>query len=245
MKKLFLIVATLFVAVSFSSCDKGDEGGEASTQMRYVKHIVGIETKDKAEFEYDSQNRITKYSCTEYDDQSKTEHLYVWEFTYEGNLVKAKEVHNTTWNDNITFELNSAGYVTHRTATMEGYGPYVTEYTYNNEGGLIKEKYRNGDIGTYRWIDGNCQPDNYLRITYSPHKTPKCNLDFSTNYILDNMIGWTFPEGLFRGNPSANLPTELFYKDGESDQYSFQFDDKGYISEVTLYNKKHYHITYY
>lgn len=41
MKKLFLIVAAMFAAVSFSACsDDDDNGGKAPTPEKWVKQIV-------------------------------------------------------------------------------------------------------------------------------------------------------------------------------------------------------------
>ena len=248
MKKLFLIVATLFVAVSFSACsDDDDNNGGPLTQMRYVKEIVSNSyttgndeiSSGKVEFEYDNQWRITKYTCTDQwtdtNDNSSHTNLYIWEISYEGNMVHAKEINNPDWESDIVCELNNAGCVIKVTRILENDGPFTTEFTYNNEGRLIKC----GD-DTYKWIDGNRHDVRYDDIIFGSHKTPKCNIDFTTDRNFDELCSWIFPYNLlYCGKQSANLPVE------EDGICSYKFDDKGYISDIILDWGPHYQVTYY
>ena len=61
MKKLFLIVAAMFAAVSFSACSDDDDNGHVSDKPVLVKQCIITEEYGETDivyFEYDSQNRI-------------------------------------------------------------------------------------------------------------------------------------------------------------------------------------------
>ena len=80
MKKLFLIVAAMFAAVSFSACsDDDDNGGKAPTPEKWVKQIVFRAEWDESwtsTITYDSENRVKKINGLRNDS---------YEFTYNGN----------------------------------------------------------------------------------------------------------------------------------------------------------------
>ena len=84
MKKLFLIVAAIFVAVSFSACSDDDDNGHASDKPVLVKQYIVTEVGEYTEtynIEYDSQNRISRI----YTKRSSSEKEY--SFSYEGNML--------------------------------------------------------------------------------------------------------------------------------------------------------------
>ena len=62
MKKLFLIVAAMFVAVSFSACSDDDENGGGSNTSIVSQIIQQDEGSEPFvwKFEYDAQGRIAK-----------------------------------------------------------------------------------------------------------------------------------------------------------------------------------------
>lgn len=228
MKKLFIIVAALFVAVSFSACsDDNEGGGKAPTKMRYVKQIVRVEDGRKIEFKYDSKWRITQLINTNSNGEVETD-----DFIYDGNTIK------TNW---CKLTLNNAGYVIRMVMNDT-----TIEYSYNEDGGMIEER-GYGDLYTYSWIDGNRYCDTYFKTTYSNHKTPKCNLDFTDEDMLDNPVGWG-PDWMLLGKQSAYLPSEFIdsENDANPNRCSYKFDDKGYISEIATYGgKENYSVTYY
>lgn len=89
MKKLFLIVAAMFAAVSFSACSDDDDNGHVSDKPVLVKQCIITEEYGETDivyFEYDSQNRISHISSAERTD-GKEEFL----FSYNENK-------NMDWN---------------------------------------------------------------------------------------------------------------------------------------------------
>ena len=78
MKKLFLIVAAMFAAVSFSACSDDDDNGHVSDKPVLVKQCIITEEYGETDivyFEYDSQNRISHISSAERTD-GKEEFLF-------------------------------------------------------------------------------------------------------------------------------------------------------------------------
>ena len=85
MKKLFLIVAAMFAAVSFSACSDDDDNGHVSDKPVLVKQCIITEEYGETDivyFEYDSQNRISHISSAERTD-GKEEFL----FSYNENKM--------------------------------------------------------------------------------------------------------------------------------------------------------------
>ena len=100
MKKLFLIVAVMFAAVSFSACsdDDDDNGGKAPTPEKWVKQIAFRAELDESwtsTITYDSENRVKKIDGLRNDS---------YEFTYNGNSLTVKGSDIT-----YTCKLNSYG----------------------------------------------------------------------------------------------------------------------------------------
>lgn len=261
MKKLFIIVAALFVAVSFSACSDDDEGGgKAPTKIRYVKSIVD-DNGSFVQFDYDQQNRIIKYEYNDHRDGSTD----LFTLTYNGDVVEIKEKKGP--NFATTIRLNADNNATSAFTYVEGNKSTTINYTYD-KGNLIRSENNDGFIYAYKWLNGNryydgensVNPDsdkpNFPILTYSKYYTPKCNIDLTNFYFS----GFVSPQSFFLGNHSANLPeSEITYyeeqgKDGF--KYSYEFDKDGYISKVTVtdfvhvdgYNDEttcNYTITYY
>ena len=98
MKKLFLIVAAMFAAVSFSACSDDDDNGHASDKPVLVKQYIVTEVGEYTEtynIEYDSQNRISRI----YTKRSSSEKEY--SFSFEGNMLTETDTETDyDYNDN-------------------------------------------------------------------------------------------------------------------------------------------------
>lgn len=89
MKKLFLIVAAMFAAVSFSACSDDDDNGHVSDKPVLVKQCIITEEYGETDivyFEYDSQNRISHISSAERTD-GKEEFLFSYEENIFGDII--------------------------------------------------------------------------------------------------------------------------------------------------------------
>lgn len=251
MKKLFIIVAALFVVVSFSACSDDEGGGKAPAEMRYVKtisfrnYIINIE--------YDEQHRIIKFGN--------------WELVYNGNTVQIMYLSSSQSIPYARIQLNNAGNVITRESYDNFSKTYKTNatYEYDSAGRLIRDNYILDDISySYRWKNGNRYVVGTTGIyenehgyvytdAYTTHKTPPCNLDFSTDGP-----SWLDAFGLPFGKQCSNLVEidETSSKDSdyvEGNRYTYEFDKDGYISKIvqTWYSNGEkdertvYEITYY
>lgn len=158
MKKLFLIVAAMFAAVSFSACsDDDDNGGKAPTPEKWVKQIVFRAEWDESwttTITYDSENRVKKVDTFLGRD---------YEFTYNGNSLIVKGSDRT-----YTCKLNSDGYVTEVTENdFDKDETYYYKMEYKN-GYLqrVEERYSSSEprirVSEYTWRDGNLVEINLL-----------------------------------------------------------------------------------
>lgn len=243
MKKLFLFVAVMITAVSFSSCSKDDDNGNSTPrEMRYVKEIRSTDYRNRSnycKFEYDQQHRITKcYTNTE-DGQTIT-----YSFVYNGNTVQVTA--NSSASDEsfpyAQVDLNNNGLAT--TYTPQGYGDTYT-YEYDATGGLTKEQSSSGYTVTYRWENGNRyeasnsenSPSDVYTEVYTSRATPPCNLNFSGRDIPCRMDGILNVGSFFLGKQNANLleyaeSTETGTSYLEGYRYSHEFNQEGYISRI-------------
>lgn len=238
MKKLFLIVAALFVAVSFSACsDDEDNGGKSLTVMRYVKSISCSEY-GTAIFEYDDQLRVVKYTYNDADGRDNRSYA----LKYDGNTVSIKDMTDPEQYYAIV-QLNNNGYAS---SVNYNYGngkdaKGTINFTYDANNGLIKQTHSDDYTTKYHWTNGNRyyesdSNDSQIETSYSTNITPKCNIDVDLSYYEN--WGESFPPFfLFLGKNSVNLVDSITHvydigKDGE--KYSYEFDNKGYISKIRI-----------
>ena len=131
MKKLFLIVYDIFVAVSLSAFSDYDDNGHVSDKPVLVKQYNVTEVGGYTEtynIEYDNQNRISRI----YTKRSSSEKEY--SFSYEGNMLTETDTETDyDYNDNgdpyiyttITkCELNKDGYIEKAIDTYYDNGNY-------------------------------------------------------------------------------------------------------------------------
>ena len=245
MKKLFFIVAAMFVAVSFSACsDDDDNGGKAPTPEKWVKQIVFRAEWDESwttSITYDSEKRVKKVDGLRNDS---------YEFTYNGNSLTVKGSDRT-----YTCKLNSDGYVTEDTENdfdkdetyyykMEyknGYLQRVEQrYSYNESRVRVSEcTWRDGNLVESKCTDYNEDGTDITTVKYSYSQTATpINIDLF--YIDGGYIDVLEPLDLlgFYGRQSAKLPNKanITYSgesESESDDFGvYTLNDDGTVARI-------------
>lgn len=245
MKKLFLIVAAMFVAVSFSACsDDDDNGGKAPTPEKWVKQIVFRAEWDESwtsTITYDSENRVKKVDGLRNDS---------YEFTYNGNSLTVKGSDRT-----YTCKLNSDGYVTevtendfdkdetyyYRMEYKNGYLQRVEQrYSYNESRVRVSEcTWRDGNLVEAKCTDYNEDGTDITTVKYSYSQTATpINIDLF--YIDGGYIDVLEPLDLlgFYGRQSAKLPNKanITYSgesESESDDFGvYTLNDDGTVARI-------------
>ena len=245
MKKLFFIMAAMFVAVSFSACsDDDDNGGKAPTPEKWVKQIVFRAEWDESwttSITYDSEKRVKKVDGLRNDS---------YEFTYNGNSLTVKGSDRT-----YTCKLNSDGYVTEVTENdfdkdetyyykMEyknGYLQRVEQrYSYNESRVRVSEcTWRDGNLVESKCTDYNEDGTDITTVKYSYSQTATpINIDLF--YIDGGYIDVLEPLDLlgFYGRQSAKLPNKanITYSgesESESDDFGvYTLNDDGTVARI-------------
>lgn len=245
MKKLFFIVAAMFVAVSFSACsDDDDNGGKAPTPEKWVKQIVFRAEWDESwttSITYDSEKRVKKVDGLRNDS---------YEFTYNGNSLTVKGSDRT-----YTCKLNSDGYITEVTENdfdkdetyyykMEyknGYLQRVEQrYSYNESRVRVSEcTWRDGNLVESKCTDYNEDGTDITTVKYSYSQTATpINIDLF--YIDGGYIDVLEPLDLlgFYGRQSAKLPNKanITYSgesESESDDFGvYTLNDDGTVARI-------------
>ena len=247
MKKLFLIVAAMFAAVSFSACsdDDDDNGGKAPTPEKWVKQIVHrLAEWDESwttTITYDSENRVKKIDGLRNDS---------YEFTYNGNSLTVKGSDRT-----YTCKLNSDGYVTevtendfdkdetyyYRMEYKNGYLQRVEQrYSYNESRVRVSEcTWRDGNLVEAKCTDYNEDGTDITTVKYSYSQTATpINIDLF--YIDGGYIDVLEPLDLlgFYGRQSAKLPNKanITYSgesESESDDFGvYTLNDDGTVARI-------------
>ena len=245
MKKLFFIVAAMFVAVSFSACsDDDDNGVKAPTPEKWVKQIVFRAEWDESwttSITYDSEKRVKKVDGLRNDS---------YEFTYNGNSLTVKGSDRT-----YTCKLNSDGYVTEVTENdfdkdetyyykMEyknGYLQRVEQrYSYNESRVRVSEcTWRDGNLVESKCTDYNEDGTDITTVKYSYSQTATpINIDLF--YIDGGYIDVLEPLDLlgFYGRQSAKLPNKanITYSgesESESDDFGvYTLNDDGTVARI-------------
>lgn len=245
MKKLFFIVAAMFVAVSFSACsDDDDNGGKAPTPEKWVKQIVFRAEWDESwttSITYDSEKRVKKVDGLRNDS---------YEFTYNGNSLTVKGSDRT-----YTCKLNSDGYVTevtendfdkdetyyYRMEYKNGYLQRVEQrYSYNESRVRVSEcTWRDGNLVEAKCTDYNEDGTDITTVKYSYSQTATpINIDLF--YIDGGYIDVLEPLDLlgFYGRQSAKLPNKanITYSgesESESDDFGvYTLNDDGTVARI-------------
>ena len=240
MKKLFLIVAAMFAAVSFSACSDDDDNGHVSDKPVLVKQCIITEEYGETDivyFEYDSQNRISHISSAERTD-GKEEFL----FSYNENkmTITYKQTDYTepdrSYTEIYICEQNTDGYIEKETDPNNDY----TTYSYKN--GYLQNQqpsYSNQQY-TYNWNNGNLVSYSAVgewttTITYSQSTATPINLDL--NFV--NEYRWSYHFWGLLGKKSKNLPQKSVLKHKDSANtltitYQYELNSNKTISKVLV-----------
>ena len=239
MKKLFLLVAAMFAAVSFSACSDDDDNGHVSDKPVLVKQCIITEEYGETGivyFEYDSQNRISHVSFSERTD-SKVEYL----FSYNENILTITHEQidyiepDRSRTDIYTCELNADGYIVKETMNNN---PEDSEF-YSYKNGYLQTSYTNFSNIAYNWDNGNLVSYSAVgywttTFTYSDIIATPINMDLN---FIEEFYDYHF-WGLF-GKKSKNLPQKSVLKEKDSantstNTYQYEFNSNKTISKVLV-----------
>ncbi|WP_195976209.1 DUF4595 domain-containing protein [Alistipes onderdonkii] len=229
MKKLFLIVAALFVAVSFSACSDDDEN-EGGSNTSIVSQIIQQDEDGETlvwKFDYDNQGRIAKISS---DDFTTLFSYTVGEVEITERYDGEDYVYSAT--------LNGQGYI----ATLNDIDGNTSNYSYDKNGYLSKLTW--GDDGELQctWNNGDLinehrtgsDPMNYnYEYTNYPAKQ---NID-----IFAFVYGYCHvddPEYLGVGDLLGKKSTHLIKSSTSQAEahvsFSYELDANGNPTKVTM-----------
>ena len=236
MKKLFLIAAALFTAISFNACTNDDhENGGGSSGIRLVSQIIYQNENGKTnihKFDYDNQDRVTRITS----DNGYTE------FTYSGNKVTIIEhyewVNNDIYHETYHATLNEQGYIetlSEDDGSISYYSydknGYVSRLTWNDADHDVQCTWSNGDL-IHERITGDDPIDCNYEYTDYPAKQ---NIDiyaFTCGYChVDDpeLIGAV---GLV-GRKNAHLIKSDTSSEGDYTSFSYELDSNGNPTKVT------------
>ena len=239
MKKLFLIAAALFTAISFNACTN-DDHENSSDYTGIVSQIIQQNehgTTEIYKFYYDDQGRVIR--ILNYDDCAI---CYSYSYTYTAGQVEITgQVETNGITDNFSYlaTLNKQRYI----ATLnypDDYDEYVDNFSYDKDGYLSKlwwdnEAYwlqctwNNGDLisehHTKGYYKGTYEYTNYPRKQNIDIFAITCGYDFyNDNYFID-------AAGLV-GRRSAHLIKSV--NTDECDiSFSYEFDSNGNPTKIT------------
>jgi len=220
---IYLTVAAITVAATFTSCNKDDY--DKVKLLETVTYPYGEYYK----YEYDSQNRITKWSRY----NSSGELIQTSTLTYSGNdLVQA------VYNSNVIFEYTKSG----NKITSTYSGDDSQTWDLNSEGQLVKYVAKivgNSQVIEYLYQNGNIVKRNYV-YTYAEGGT----FETITEYKYDNkkspMYSCTTPQwyliSSFMDMNSTNNMIEQKWTPASAtgtDLYEYEYDSDGYPTKRT------------
>ena len=227
MKKLFFIVAAMFVAVSFSACsDDDDNGGKAPTPEKWVKQIVFRAEWDESwttSITYDSEKRVKKVDGLRNDS-------YACKLNSDGYVTEVTE------ND---FDKDETYY--YKMEYKNGYLQRVEQrYSYNESRVRVSEcTWRDGNLVESKCTDYNEDGTDITTVKYSYSQTATpINIDLF--YIDGGYIDVLEPLDLlgFYGRQSAKLPNKanITYSgesESESDDFGvYTLNDDGTVARI-------------
>lgn len=225
MKKLFLIMAAMFAAVSFSACSDDDENGEGSNtsivSQIIEQHEDGVTLIWK--FDYDNQGRIAKISSDDFTTL----------FSYAVGEVEITERYDGE--DHIySATLNGQGYI----ATLNDRG-HTVNYSYDKNGYLSKLTWYDGELQC-TWNNGDLINEHltgsYLDYNYGYTNYPaKQNIDifaFVYGYAHVDDPEFIGAVGLV-GRKNAHLIKSFASRDGGDMSFDYELDGNGNPTKVT------------
>jgi hypothetical protein len=242
-----LVIACLVAATMCFSCvDLNPEpddpnGGDnpdnpANPNMRLVTYLYdGNEGSGTFNYEYDSQNRLTKITTI------GGQFAGVWTVTYPSSNT-ARYVNA---NDNMVFTKNNQGYVVKYEATMKGVKVNQDlEYTNGNLTKTTNEVAGVTLIYTYSWSNGKLDavearmpmlPTIMEKVTFTYNTTPNKEGYISPWTISHEAGNWMCPAS-WAGKLSPNLvsskTTERMMMGSSTITYRYETNADGYVTKV-------------
>ena len=220
----YLTVATIAIAVAFTSCQKDDN--DKTKLLETVTYPSGEYYK----YEYDSQNRITKWS--RYNNSGEL--IQTSTLTYSGNDL-VKEVYNSA----ILYEYTKSG----NKITSILSSDVVQTWDLNSDGQLVKyvgEIVGNSQVKEYLYQNGNIVEFNYVynyaeggtfehinEYKYDDKKSPMSNCTTPQWYLI-----YAFQEI----STTNNMTEEKWIFDWkiETYEYEYEYDSDGYPTKRTI-----------
>lgn len=231
-----IVAAAVMVSCSNDDGDAGITGKNPNAKIvRQIKIYDYDESGNEdyyniLEFEYDSQNRVIKFT----DEGSSTS------FFYSGNTVTVQE----DWDDDTQIcTLNSDGNI-----ISLKYYEYFVKHTYID--GFLNQCNADGDIYTYIWQDNNIVSikNSYFdsNFKYGSQTTAPINLDIFYLICFDYEIMYDYVSlmyGLcgFYGKSTQNLPSQFTtYEDGITRNCEYEFNTDGTVSKMSIFSDRKY-----
>ena len=239
MKKLFLIAAALFTAISFNACTDDDhENGGSNGGTRLVSQIIQQNEDGTTviyKFYYDDQGRVIRIHC---DD-------YATCFSYTEDKVEI------TMDDErepiYLATLNEQGYI----ATLNYPNVYercVDYFSYDKDGYLSKVWWDNEAYGLQcTWNNGDLINEHHTESSYGTYKYTnypiKQNIDIfevTRGYFYDDFSTFIGVTGLV-GRKSAHLIKSANIRrsneiDNELLSYDYELNDNSNPIKITEYS---------
>jgi len=216
---IYLTVVAIAVAAAFTSCQKDD-----NFRVKLLETITGP-YGDYDKFEYDNQNRLTKYS--KYDRNGEL--LETRTLIYSGNdLVKvgfnSDELYDFTKSGNKittygpqTWDLNSNGQLS----------KYVAEIGSNSQ--VINYLYQNGNIVQFTYVY-NYETGDMFEVNneykYDDKKTPMYNCTTPQWYLIYSFMDISTMNNMTERKSSFDTNIETV-------THAYEFDSDGYPTKCT------------
>lgn len=248
MKKLFLIAAALFTAISFNACTDDDhENGGSDGDNRIVSQIIQQNEDGTTviyKFYYDDQGRVIRIHC---DDYATCFSYTAGQVEITGSSITGNDDKYGGWSIYLA-TLNEQGYIATSDYLMYYNNDLIDRITENysyDKNGYLSEIWWDNNTLQCTWNNGDLINEHYTEDsregTYEYTNYPKKqNIDIFQVcwgyycYDDDFFIGAT---GLF-GRKSAHLiKSANFSSNNESNNvslsYDYELNDNGNPTKIT------------
>lgn len=243
------LVACIF-SLAFVACSDDDDNGPAfSKDGKRLVHSISYDywetdgEKGVYYFKYDGEGRMTgvEWRGTYFDDDDERTYTFTsyYTFSVSGNKLTVKYSDNKgTEYEEGNFVLNKDGFVSEGELRENYDGEEEVSYYrcfYNSDRQLIRTEcpLHNGVV-EYSWEAGNHVRTSY---GYSPRYTyydieNKCNIDFGGTILSADGLG---DDDLFLGAAGylGKMSRNLLKSEVGFCRYSYEFDEEGYVTEIT------------
>ena len=264
MKTKSFLEAMMAAALSFNfmACSDDDEpnggngggsgSGDATKRLTRIYVQAEWDTNNETVFQYDSEGRVTEMDIT-YDHHSSGDTWTdYYTYSYNGNEVTvdvdyAGDGPEYREQESSTYALNDNGYVTNGVKTTNSGREIQYTFNYTNDylvsAAIIQENENTSDnISNQIISDGLILPDEWDTIEYTDISN-KANFFFhySGEYDIFDFSTFEYGELYFAnlaGKAPIYLPQKVKDRSGNEYNYSYELDDEGYVTEMTITHSK-------